>query len=74
MRPKEPRKLTVIRCPQKLFDDIEQVCRQNRITRTRLINMALFTFAAQLGKEGELPPYPERELPPQPPKPRNYYL
>lgn len=74
MRPRIPKKHTVVRCPKKLFDDIERVCTQNRLTRTRLVNTALAVFAAKLGKEGELPPYPGRELPPPPPKPRNYYL
>lgn len=74
MRPREQKKHTVIRCPKKLFDDIDRICRENRLTRTRLINMALFHFVAQAAKEGELPSYPRHELPPPPPAPRDYYL
>lgn len=73
MRPKEPKKHTVVRCPKGLFDDIERICRQHRLTRTRLVNMALFAFAARLDRDGGTPACPRHELPP-PPKPRDYYL
>ncbi len=64
------KKITSFRCPVDCLEEVEDICRKNRMDRSTFITMAIRQLVNSMAENGTIEPLTPVELPPVPAPPR----
>ncbi len=65
MQPVE-KKITSFRCPVDYLEEVEELCRKNRMDRSTFITLAIRQLVNSMAEKGAVGPCTPVELPPAP--------
>ncbi len=68
--PPVEKKITSFRCPADCLEEVEELCRKNRMDRSTFITLAIRQLVGTMAAEGIIPPLNPVELPPPATYPR----
>ncbi len=60
------KKITSFRCPVDYLEEVEELCRKNRMDRSTFITMAIRQLVNSMAAQGAVPPCAPVEIPPPP--------
>ncbi len=64
------KKITSFRCPADYLEEVEELCRKNRMDRSTFITMAIRQLVNSMAEQGAVAPITPVELPPPAERPR----
>ncbi len=65
------KKITSFRCPVDYLEEVEELCRKNRMDRSTFITMAIRQLVNSMAEQGAVAPMTPVELPPPAEQPRH---
>ncbi len=60
------KKITSFRCPVDYLEEVEELCRKNRMDRSTFITMAIRQLVNSMAEQGAVSPCMPVEIPPPP--------
>ncbi len=60
------KKITSFRCPVDYLEEVEELCRKNRMDRSTFITMAIRQLVNSMAEQGAVSPLTPVEIPPPP--------